>query len=86
MKEIILDMILGAGGVSEVWELSAVFGPKQTEFCLKSLMIDGLIEFSPNGKIYALVPGSSGFDFEAEEFSAIFSSAFVPAEIRTHAA
>lgn len=78
MDEMVLDAILGAGGVSETWELAAIFGSRQTMLSLENLIASGLAEFSPCGRIYAVVPSSSGSDFnDISEFSAVFDAAFI---------
>lgn len=47
----------------------------------------GLAEFSPCGRIYAVVPGNSGSDFDdVAEFSAVFDSAFTQLESPSRAA
>ena len=87
MDEIILDAILGAGGVSETWELAVIFGSRQVESSLKNLIAIGLAEFSPCGRVYAVVPGNSGSDFDdVDEFSAVFDSAFTKQESPSRAA
>lgn len=87
MDEIILDAILGAGGVSETWELAAVFGSRQVVLSLQNLIAVGLAEFSPCGRVYAVVPGSSSSDFDdVAEFSAVFDSAFTRQESPSRAA
>lgn len=87
MDELILDFLLGAGGVSETWDLAVVFGSRQVVSSLKNLIAAGLAEFSPCGRIYAVVPGNSGSDFDdVAEFSAVFDSAFTQLESPSRAA
>lgn len=87
MDEIILDAILGAGGVSETWELAVIFGSRQVDSSLKNLIASGLAEFSPCGRVYAVVPGNSGSDFDdVTEFSSVFNAVFTKAESPSRAA
>jgi hypothetical protein len=87
MDEMILDAILGAGGVSETWELAVIFGSRQVDSSLKNLIASGLAEFSPCGRVYAVVPGNSGSDFDdVTEFSSVFNAVFTKAESPSRAA
>lgn len=74
MDEIILDAILEAGGMIEMRELGIAFGARQAGSSLRNLMSEGLVEFSPCGRVYAIVPGSS----EVTEFSSIFNATLSP--------